>query len=81
MTSVGTISLKQIWAMLDHCAPGHTRSAKLHHWWITFGEKTYRSLPLGRHGRRANPEIEVGHVRKMVRHLSVSDCAAKFLNW
>jgi hypothetical protein len=75
MSSSGTIPLQAIWAMLDHCAPGHTRLARVHNWVITFGKKCYPSLPLGPHGARKNPSIQVGHVRKMCRALDILDCA------
>ena len=61
--------------MLAHCAPGHTRVATTHYWCVRFGAKTYQSLPLGAHGRRKIPSIQVGHVRAMVRQLGISDCA------
>jgi hypothetical protein len=72
----GVIDLAEVWSMLDHCAPGHTRSATTHYWCIRFGGKTYPSFPLGAHGRRKNPTVQVGHVRAMVRQLGISACAA-----
>lgn len=75
MTSFGTIKLKDIWAMLDHCAPGYTRTKTEHHWRVAANGKQYPSLPLGSHGRRENPEIQIGHIRKLIRHLGILECA------
>lgn len=80
MGSFGTVSLKEIWQMLEHCAPGHTRQMRTHHWVIRYKDKTYSALPLGPHGKRENPEIELGHVRKMSRHLEILDCAKSALS-
>lgn len=76
MSSSGTVSLKDIWAMLDACAPGHKRKARKHNWLITYGALAYPSLPLGPHGKRTDPDIQLGHVRNMVRMLKIEDCAA-----
>lgn len=77
MSSSGTIPLAEIWAMLDHCAPGHTRKQRDHNWIVRYNGKTYPSLPVGEHGARRNVSIEVGHVKKMVRTLEIADCAKK----
>jgi hypothetical protein len=74
------IRLQDIWAMLDKCAPGHVRRKGKHHWIVAYQERTYRSLPLGPHGRRVDPEIETGYVRSLVRHLGIEECARAFLN-
>lgn len=78
MGSKGTVNLKSIWAMLDECAPGHTRHERDHNWIIRFGEKVYPALPNGPHGK-SNPPIQIGHVRKMVRALEIGDCAGRLL--
>lgn len=66
--------------MLDACAPRHTRKENLHHYCIRFNGKTYPSLPKGEHGRGLRAEIELGHVKKMIRHLGIDlDCAKKHL--
>lgn len=75
MGSFGTIALKEVWRMLDYCAHGHTRQEKTHNWCIRFNGKTYPSFPLGEHGARKNPDVEVGHVRKMARSLGITECA------
>lgn len=36
----------------------------------------YRGLPLGAHGKRSNPEIQIGHVRHMIREFGIDlECA------
>ena len=75
MGSSGTVQLKDVWKMLAHCAPGYTARPTKHHWRIAFGGRTYPSLPLGAHGRRENPLIEIGHVKRMARFLGILDCA------
>jgi len=75
MSSFGTVPLNDIWAMLDHCAPGHTRKQRQHNWAITWKGKTYPRLPLGPHGKRQNPGIQVGHVKNMARFFGILECA------
>jgi hypothetical protein len=75
MSSFGQVALKDIWKMLDDCAPGHTRKAREHNHLIQFAGRAFPSLPLGKHGKRENPRIEVGHVKQMVRQLEIDqDC-------
>jgi hypothetical protein len=75
VSSSGTIALADIWAMLDHCAPGHTRKQRTHNWVVTYLEHTFPSLPVGEHGARKNPEIQVGKVKQMVRLFGIMECA------
>lgn len=63
--------------MLDACAPGAVIVPKLHHNWVTYQGKTYRGLPLGKHGKRENPEIQAGHVKRMARFLGILPCAQR----
>ena len=62
--------------MLDACAPGSVRTPGEHKWRVVWGGRTYPSLPRGEHGK-TNPEIGVGHVRKMIRHLGIDMACAK----
>jgi hypothetical protein len=40
---------------------------------------TFPGLPTGKHGA-ADPEIELGHVKQMVKQLGIDeDCARKYL--
>ena len=71
--------MRAIRGMLAECAPGHTIERKKHHYWVRYESMTFRALPLGEHGKE-NPEIEIGYIRKMIRHLSIDlDCAKKHL--
>jgi len=79
MGSFGTIQLSDLWAMLEHCAPGYTRKLMTHNWKVMYNGLTYPSLPLGPHGRRKNVAIEIGHVKQMARTLGILPCAAEFL--
>jgi hypothetical protein len=76
MSSFGRVRLSTIWSMLDACAPGNERKPGKHKWCVRYGGKTFPSLPKGEHGA-TDPEIEIGHIKKMIRHLSVEpSCAA-----
>lgn len=75
MGSNGLVALKRVFSMLDDCAPGHTRRETKHHYWIQYNELEFKQLPLGAHGRRDNPEIQRGVVRKMCRHFGILECA------
>ena len=80
MISFGQAPLREIWAMLDQCAPGHTRKARVHNYCIYYRDRSFPRLPLGEHGKRTNPAIELGHVRQMVRQLQLDpDCVQRSL--
>ena len=84
MGSSGVVTLEQIIAMLEACAPGYEREEKEHHHWVRYNGRVYWRLPKGAHrhrgARSGRAEIEIGHVRKMVRFLDIdSDCAAQHL--
>lgn len=75
------VKLDDVWRMLDACASGYTRRETDHHWIVTFRDFQFRSLPLGAHGRRVNPEIESGYVRAMVRMFGLdAACVEKHVN-
>ena len=79
MGSCGTVPLSSIWKMLADCALGYTKTETDHHWIIRYGEFEHRGFPLGDHGRRKTPRIQIGHVRKLARKLDIQQCAAKHL--
>jgi hypothetical protein len=80
MVTFGQVPLKEIWAMLEECAPGHTVKTRDHNHCVRWSGKTYPSLPRGKHGRRDNPPIEVGHVKQMVRQLGIDpECVKRTL--
>ena len=80
MVTRGRIAWKQIRKMLDDCTDGWHFTDKTHKRWIYVGDhpSSYK-LPRGAHGKRTNPEIEVGHVRGLVRHFDIVDCAKEHL--
>jgi len=79
VSSFGQVKLSKIWKMLKKCAEGHVATPQAHKWRIDFGDRTFPDLPLGAHGAD-DPEIQLGVVRKMIRHLRIDlDCAYKYL--
>lgn len=79
MGSRGQIRLRKILKMLKKCAPGYTLEEKTHLHWIRY-EGRKATLPQGEHGRGKNAEIEIGHVRNLVRALEIpEDCVSKYL--
>ncbi len=79
MASFGTILLADIWAMFVSLCEGLHKARKKHHWWVYYDGKSFRSLPLGDHGKGTHVSIEIGHVRQMVRRLGIEECAATVL--
>lgn len=79
MGSSGTVALKDIWKMLAVCAPGYSAKATEHHWRVAYSGRLYPALPLGPHGKRDNPPIQIGHIKKMARTLGILDCAKRQL--
>lgn len=71
--------MKEVFAMLEHCLPGHTRRKTDHHWQIRYEGRVYPTFPLGRHGRRENVDVQTGHVRRLVRFFDIADCAKERL--
>jgi len=66
-----TASFADIKRMLESCAPGHSIRLATHSRVVTYNGKVYRALP-------KYDNIELGHIRKMVRHLGIDrECAAK----
>lgn len=63
--------------MLDTCAPNARIEPRKHRHWVYYNGLIFRDLPLGSHGSR-NPEIQVGWVKKMARHLGFLECAKRF---
>jgi hypothetical protein len=79
MVTSGTVTFKEIRGMLDACAPGARIEEKTHHYWVYWSNVAPYRLPLGKHGRRDNPEIQRGHVKKMARYFEILDCAKEHL--
>jgi hypothetical protein len=79
VASSGTVPLKDIWAMLDDCAPGYQAREREHNWLVIYAGKSFPRLPRGPHGKRQNPGIQVGHIKQMVRFFEIQDCAGRHL--
>ena len=79
MSSSGQVKLSKVWKMLDACAPGYQKTLQQHNWRIDYQGRRYPNLQLGK--RKSNtPEVELGHVEKMVNHLLIDrNCAWKHL--
>lgn len=58
--------------MLKECAQGATVRVSTHSRVVSYGDRSYPSLP-------KHDNIEVGHIRKMARHLGFLDCAKRHL--
>jgi len=79
MSSFGQVPLKDVWAMLEQCAPDHSIQERTHHYCISYGEKSYPAFPKGEHEKQ-NPPIQKGHVRKMARFFGILECAKAALS-
>lgn len=72
-----SVLLAKVLKMVQRCAKGAKVEEKLHHHWVTYNGKTFRSLPKGGHGART-PEVEIGHVDGMIDFLEIDkDCARR----
>jgi hypothetical protein len=80
MASARLVALKEILDMLDECAPGARVVPKEHRNWVLYSGLTYRGLPQGAHGKK-NPEIQIGQVKRLARHLGILDCAKRFFQF
>lgn len=81
MVSSGQVSHKEIWAMLNACAPGWTKEESEHYYRVMWKGRTYSALSKGQHGKKKGQGlVEVGHIRQLVRQLRVDmTCAKKHL--
>jgi hypothetical protein len=77
MSSFGRVPLNDVWTMLKACAPGYRAVERAHHWCVYYKTHTYPSLPKGEHGARKNPEIQIGHIKRMCRLFGILDCAKR----
>ena len=70
--------MSKIRKMLNECASGYSIEKKEHKQWVRYNEKTYH-LPKGEHSTK-DPEIEKGHIKRMVNHLEIClECAKQYL--
>lgn len=61
--------------MLAICAPGFSIEPKKHRQWVRYNGQIFR-LPKGKHGE-TDPEIQKGHIKRMVRRLKIDPQCAK----
>lgn len=67
-----SVPYSQILRMLDHCASGHDIRRTTHGRRVEWAGKLFPDLP-------KYDDIQIGHIRKMVRHLGIDkDCARRF---
>jgi hypothetical protein len=66
-----SVAYTDVERMLRECAKGFTVRLANHSRVVTYNKKVYRTLP-------KFDKIEIGHIRKMVRHLEINkDCVEK----
>jgi hypothetical protein len=66
-------SLSDLLALLSNCAPGHTLRNTTHALKVQYNGKSSPALP-------SYNDIELGHIRKMVRTLEINkECANKYI--
>lgn len=79
MSSFGQVKLSKVWKMLDSCADGYEAVEQQHSWRVMYKGRTYPKLQLGKRSS-ATREVELGHVKKMIRHLGIDpECASRHL--
>lgn len=78
MSSPRLVRLNDLLDMLAQCADGFTVEEKKHRYWVRYKGKTFRALPLGKHGRRFNVEIEYGYVRSILRLFEIEECGENY---
>jgi hypothetical protein len=79
MTSFGRVKLSKVWRMLKKCAGGYRAIEQGHKWRVEYRDRTFPDLPLGDRTSRM-PEVELGVLKKMIRHLQLDpDCVHRHL--
>jgi hypothetical protein len=73
----GQVRHSDVWALLDHCAPGWSKELKKHRVWIRWNGKTYIGMPKGP-GRtlERDHDVAIQKVRQMVTHLDIDPACA-----
>lgn len=78
MSPGGTVLLRDVFDLLDSCAPGYSVQEKDHRIRVHYRQKKVYRLPTGAHGKRERrAEIEVGYVVDMVLLFGIRDCAER----
>jgi len=68
-----SVAFTEVMRMLEHCAKGSDVRRTTHGRRVEFNGKVFRDLP-------KFDNIEIGHIRKMVRHLGIDKECAKSHN-
>ena len=77
MVSSSQVSSRKISEILDRCAPDYTTKNTTHKRLVYFDGKM-AVLPRGPHGRRKKYNIEIGHVKQLIRLFNISDCVREY---
>lgn len=67
MSSFGQVPLKEVFEMLDRCAPGHTRTETDHHYCIRFNGQVFPTQRL---------EFLTVHLGRLNLRLSIVPCVS-----
>ena len=79
MATFGLVPWRDIRKMLDACIPGWKYEDKPHKRWIYFKDFPIFKMPLGPHGKRTHHDVQIGHVRALVRHFGIEECAKRYI--
>ena len=78
MATSGRARMSKVRMMLSMCASGFAVKQCLHTQEVQYNGKTFH-LPKGEHGR-VDPEIQKGHIKRMIRQLKIDmECAKEHL--
>ena len=79
MSGFGCVRLSAILKMLKSCAPGRIITEGKHKLVVRYNDLIYHNLQKGDHGEH-DPELQLGGIRQMVRHLKLDPkCVKRFL--
>jgi len=78
MSPSGQLKHKQVWKMLDKCAPGWTKIEHDHDWRIDYNGLTFWNFPLGNRKMKTK-EVQIHWVRKLAKTLKIEKCAKRAL--
>jgi hypothetical protein len=67
------IPFSEVERMLSKCADGYRVRMTNHFRFIYLRDKIYHTFP-------KHNNIEIGHIRRMVRFFNIMDCAKQYLN-
>jgi hypothetical protein len=72
-------TMAAVFAMLDRCAPGHTRRIGNHRLVVGFGGRVFMGLPKGPGGGHSVDAVvvEYAKIRRLVRALAIDPACAR----